>query len=237
MKKKSNEIALSAVACALSTIALTVGTLYSPMLFTGYLLGCLFLFLPLSQKYYKGAILCFFATNVLTLLFNGFNFYDTLPYTLFFGLHPIINEWQLNLHQRKTESAKTADTDKTSAEQVSEKQPTGNEEDFVIDWDAPPVVSPTGNDVGKGKHGDKKKCRVTWIDVIFTLVKICWFDAAMYFLWKVVFSANTTIAFVDAHIVPVILIGGSLFFLLYDVWMFFMRKKTGVILARYLKKK
>ncbi|MFR2944863.1 MAG: hypothetical protein ACLTKZ_06615, partial [Lachnospiraceae bacterium] len=109
MRKNSKEIALSAVACALGTLGLTVGTLYSPMLFTGYLFACLCMMLPLSRGYFKGAALCYAAINVLTLLFNGFNFFDTLPFTMFFGLHPLVNEWQARLHEAKSEAkAKTA---------------------------------------------------------------------------------------------------------------------------------
>ena len=101
MRKNSKEIALSAVACALGTLGLTVGTLYSPMLFTGYLFACLCMMLPLSRGYFKGAALCYAAMNVLTLLFNGFNFFDTLPFTMFFGLHPLVNEWQARLHEAR----------------------------------------------------------------------------------------------------------------------------------------
>ena len=105
MRKNSKEIALSAVACALGTLGLTVGTLYSPMLFTGYLFACLCMMLPLSRGYFKGAALCYAAINVLTLLFNGFNFFDTLPFTMFFGLHPLVNEWQARLHEAKAKTA------------------------------------------------------------------------------------------------------------------------------------
>ena len=105
MRKNSKEIALSAVACALGTLGLTVGTLYSPMLFTGYLFACLCMMLPLSRGYFKGAALCYAAMNVLTLLFNGFNFFDTLPFTMFFGLHPLVTEWQARLHEAKAKTA------------------------------------------------------------------------------------------------------------------------------------
>ena len=59
----------------------------------------------------------------------------------------------------------------------------------------------------------------------------------MYFIWKVVFSANTAIPFLDAHILPVILIGGSLFFLGYDALMFRLRKNAGAIISRYIRRK
>ena len=58
-----------------------------------------------SRGYFKGAALCYAAINVLTLLFNGFNFFDTLPFTMFFGLHPLVNEWQARLHEAKAKTA------------------------------------------------------------------------------------------------------------------------------------
>ncbi len=255
MKKRSGEIALSAVACALSTLGLTVGTLYSPMLFTGYLLACLCMFLPLSQRYYKGALLCFLATNVLTLLFNGFNFFDLLPYTVFFGLHPLVNEWQTVL-RGKNGSKKIKNMPRQCEEDSSQPIEAGNlnseksdgssgctkvdiSEDPVIDWD-----EPVSRETAEKKETDRKteqfaekKKKIGIIDVIFILFKICWFDAAMYFIWKVVFSANTAIPFLDAHILPVILIGGSLFFLVYDALMFRLRKNASAIISRYIRRK
>ena len=51
MKKISAyEIALSALSCALATILLTVGVYSAVLLFTGYLLACASLMLPLAKK-------------------------------------------------------------------------------------------------------------------------------------------------------------------------------------------
>ena len=66
MKKiNSFEIALSAVACALSTLALTVGTLYPPFLFTGYLLSMAALMLPLSVGQYSGTVLAYIGARLI----------------------------------------------------------------------------------------------------------------------------------------------------------------------------
>ena len=97
-KISAHEIALSAVACAFGTIALTVGTLYSPLLFTGYLLAGVATMLPLAKGWYRGSALCWLAASLITLLFNGFNIFDTLPFIVFFGLHPIVNALQLRLN-------------------------------------------------------------------------------------------------------------------------------------------
>ncbi len=96
MKKISAyEIALSAVACALATIGLVVGSLSSVLLFTGYLFACFCLMIPLAKQCYWGCVLAYIGASLLALLFNGFNYWDILPFVLFFGLHPLVNSLQL----------------------------------------------------------------------------------------------------------------------------------------------
>ena len=254
MKKNAKETALSAVACAFSTLGLTVGTLYSPMLFTGYLIACLCMMLPLSKGYFKGAALSFAATNALTLLFNGFNFFDTLPYTLFFGLHPLVNELQARLHKR---SAQKKASENNGGEKIGENVGTAAKEEkpteeqkesapeWEVDWDAPaesgakkaaPYAKTTEKGLGKAEgKGAERKIFVT--DVLFCIFKTAWFDAAMFFVWKVVFSANTAIPFIDEHIFPVLLIGGSLFFIVYDFLTFRMRKSINFLIDKYVGKR
>jgi hypothetical protein len=152
-KGTSYEIALSAISAAIYTLALTVGTLYPPFLFTGYLLASVALMLPISEKYYLGCALAYLATCFLTLVFNGFNFWDTLPFILFFGLHPLVNALQ-------------------------------------------------------------KRFRVN--KILATIVKAAWFDGAMYLTWRFVFSMNTSIPPVDKYFLPILLVVGTLFFILYD---------------------
>ena len=96
MKKISaHEIALAAMSCAISTILLTVGLYSEILLFTGYLLGCIALMLPLAKHSYRGYVLSYMATSILTLIFGLAKFLDVLPFIMFFGLHPIVNELQL----------------------------------------------------------------------------------------------------------------------------------------------
>lgn len=246
MKKNAKETALSAVACAFSTLGLTVGTLYSPMLFTGYLIACLCMMLPLSKGYFKGAALCFAATNALTLLFNGFNFFDTLPYTLFFGLHPLVNELQARLHKR---SAQKKACENNGGEKMGENVGTAAKEEkpteerkkstpeWEVDWDAPAESgakkAAANFNAAKTEAGKK----IFGTDVLFGIFKTAWFDAAMFFVWKIVFSANTAIAFFDEYFLPILLIGGSLFFIVYDFLLFRMRKSINYLIGKYLGKK
>lgn len=167
------EIALSAVACAVATLALTLGTLYSPMLFTGYMVACLSVMLPLSGGYFGGASLCFVGASLLTLIFNGFNFWDTMPFLLFFGLHPVVNALQK---------------------------------------------------------------RRRWNRYLLTVLKAAWFDGAMYLTWRMVFVMNTAIPFVDRYIIPIILIGGTLFFIAYDYLIFRCQDAVNGAVRKYIKR-
>lgn len=94
-KITSYEIALSALSCAMSTILLVVGVYSEILLFTAYLFGCIALMLPLAKKSYIGYVLSYMATCILSLLFGAAKFLDLLPFIMFFGLHPLVNELQL----------------------------------------------------------------------------------------------------------------------------------------------
>ncbi|MBQ8308997.1 MAG: hypothetical protein IJX96_04095 [Clostridia bacterium] len=98
MKKISSyEIALSALACAIATVFLTVGVYSEVLLFTGYLFSCIALMLPLAKKSYAGYALAYVATCILAFIFNASRFWDLLPFIMFFGLHPLVNELQLKI--------------------------------------------------------------------------------------------------------------------------------------------
>ncbi len=94
-KITSYEIALSALSCAIATILLVVGVYSEILLFTGYLLGCMALMLPLAKGSYWGYALSYIATCILCLIFAVARFLDFLPFIMFFGLHPLVNELQL----------------------------------------------------------------------------------------------------------------------------------------------
>jgi hypothetical protein len=67
-------------------------------------------------------------------------------------------------------------------------------------------------------------------------LKALWFDGTMYVVWRFVFSMATTIAFVDKFIIPIILIGGTLFFVAYDYLMYKWRAVVNVMVNRISKK-
>nr|MBR6778237.1 hypothetical protein [Clostridia bacterium] len=94
-KISAYEIALSALSCALSTILLTVGVYSEILLFTGYLFACVMLMLPLAKQSYWGYGLSYLATCILSFIFGAGRFLDLLPFVMFFGLHPLVNELQL----------------------------------------------------------------------------------------------------------------------------------------------
>lgn len=96
MKKiTAYEIALSALACAFVVIFLTVGAYSEVLLFSGYLFSAVALMLPLAKQSYKGYALAYIGGGALALIFNAARFWDVLPFILFFGLHPLVNELQL----------------------------------------------------------------------------------------------------------------------------------------------
>jgi hypothetical protein len=103
MKKISAyEVALSALSCALATVFLVVGTITPILLFTAYLVSCVALMLPLMKQFYLGYFLAYIGTVLLSLLFCGAAFFfDLLPFAVFFGLHPLMNELQLKWNMNK----------------------------------------------------------------------------------------------------------------------------------------
>ncbi len=97
---KSFEIALSAIACAVAALALTLGGYVNFMLAGGYLLAVFALMLPLSKGYWGGAIAAHVGSFLLAFLFCGFSVFQLLPFAVFFGLHPIVNFFQKKYIQK-----------------------------------------------------------------------------------------------------------------------------------------
>lgn len=174
MKKlTSYEIALSALACAIATVFLTVGVYSEVLLFTGYLLSCVALMLPLAKQSYRGYVLAYIATCILAFIFNASRFWDLLPFMMFFGLHPLVNELQLKIKIN------------------------------------------------------------TWLACA---IKALWFDLTMYLIWRFVFAMTTTVPFIDEYILPIILIGGSAFFVFYDYLTYKWRAAVNILVQRLNKK-
>ncbi|MBQ9728542.1 MAG: hypothetical protein IJV85_02990 [Clostridia bacterium] len=174
MKKISAyEIALASLACAISTVLLTIGVYSEILLFTGYLLACVALMMPLAKGSYVGYVLAYVATCILSFIFNVGRFWDLLPFVMFFGLHPLVNELQLKIKINR--------------------------------W-------------------------------VACLIKALWFDGTMYVIWRFVFAMTTTIPFVDQYIIPILLIGGTAFFILYDYLMYQWRAAVYNLVKRIGRK-
>lgn len=170
------EIALSAVACAVATLFLSLGVLNNFLLATGYIVACFALMLPLAKGFVWGNVLAYIATALLTLLLGGLSFpWRLLPFVLIFGLHPLINHLQL-----------------------------------------------------------KYRLNV-WICLI---VKTVWFVASLvliWYVWCVVLGLQTSFEWLDNYLLPVILIGGTLFFYFYDRLIFRCQQVIDRLVARIRK--
>lgn len=96
MKKptKSFEIALSAIACAVAAVCLTVGCYVDFLLGAGYILAVFAIMIPLSKQCWQGAVLAALGSVLLAFMFCGFSFLYLAPFLLFFGIHPVVNYFQ-----------------------------------------------------------------------------------------------------------------------------------------------
>ncbi len=91
---QSYQIALSAIACAFASAALTLGSYVDVLLGAAYVIAVLALMIPLARDYLWGDALCYVATFLLTFLFCGFSYLYLVPFAVFFGLHPLANYLQ-----------------------------------------------------------------------------------------------------------------------------------------------
>ena len=91
--KSAKMIALSAVTTALATVLLVIGNWFPTLSLSGAMLASVVMMIPLAKNSYKGAILSFIATVLLSGIFSGFfTRWDALfPFAVFSGLHPIAN--------------------------------------------------------------------------------------------------------------------------------------------------
>ena len=175
MKRKfsATDVALSALSCALVVIFLTVGSYSEILLFTGYLFASVALMLPLSNGSYKGYVFAYLGGGALGFIFNSARMIDLLPFVVFFGLHPLVNELQL-----------------------------------------------------------KTKIN-TWVACF---LKALWFDATMYGIWLLIFGGETTFAFVDQYLIPILFVFGTAFFVFYDYTMYKCRGTVNTYAKKILKK-
>ncbi len=93
---KNKVITISAIASALSVVVLILGTFISVIDVSCVFTCSLIIMLPLYKKSIMGAFLSYLSTCILAVILTGLRFNIIVPYAVFFGLHPIINEIQLN---------------------------------------------------------------------------------------------------------------------------------------------
>lgn len=92
MRKKSFQIALAGVSCALATVFMAIGLNIPAAFASGYLFASIALMLPLAKDMRLGGFLAYAAASLLCLLFGGIQqFYKFVPFLAFFGLHPLVN--------------------------------------------------------------------------------------------------------------------------------------------------
>lgn len=106
MGKKNNsgafEIALSGISCALATGGLALGIISGYLVVTGYMIGVLALMVPLSKQFYLGDFLAFLGTCILAVVMGAAaQFWDLVPFVMFFGLHPLVNSLQVKFKINK----------------------------------------------------------------------------------------------------------------------------------------
>ena len=92
--KLSRVISLSAMSTALAVICLVFGSAVDLFSLSCLFMASLALMLPLAKGYKLGGFLAYIASGVLTLIFVGVIPHVILPYAMFFGLHPLVNQLQ-----------------------------------------------------------------------------------------------------------------------------------------------
>ncbi|MBO5851326.1 MAG: hypothetical protein J6R29_03220 [Clostridia bacterium] len=98
--KNGKIIALSAISSALCTILLVIGAYFPTLDLSCLFMASLAVTLPLSKNSYKGAILTYFASLLLALIFASSNFTVIVCFALFFGLHPILNYYLISKNKK-----------------------------------------------------------------------------------------------------------------------------------------
>ena len=165
---KSKIITISAIASALGIVFLVLGTFISVIDISCVFMSSIIIMLPLYKKSLTGAFLSFISTAILSIFLTGFRFQVIIPYAIFFGLHPIVN-------------------------------------DFV-----------TLKKINK------------WLALV---VKTLWFVASLFIIYKftnMFVGLNQKIIDVIYWVIP---IGGILFFIPYDFFMIYVRKKCEILFS------
>lgn len=98
--RNSKVIALSALSASFGLILLVFGSYFSTFDLSCLFMSSICIMFPLSKNSPKGAILSFIAVFILSLIFCAGKFYMPLLYGAFFGLHPIVNYYQVKINKK-----------------------------------------------------------------------------------------------------------------------------------------
>ena len=90
---KSKVVVLSALSSAFATISLVVGSYFPNLSLAAAFTASVFMMLVLVKRSYKGGIMAYLSTVILSGIFTGFfTRWDALfPFIIFMGLHPLVN--------------------------------------------------------------------------------------------------------------------------------------------------
>lgn len=91
--KSSRTIALSAVSAAMAVLLLVAGAYIEVLDLSCLFLASLALMLPLAKGSRFGSFFAFLASAILGFILSGMRLQIMLPYVLFFGLHPVVNDF------------------------------------------------------------------------------------------------------------------------------------------------
>jgi hypothetical protein len=99
---KSFEIALSALSCAVASAFLALGIINNYILATGYFMAAIALMVPLSKQFFWGDFLAYIGTVILAVILGAVvQFWNLVPFIMFFGLHPLVNCLQIRFKINK----------------------------------------------------------------------------------------------------------------------------------------
>ena len=67
------------------------------------------------------------------------------------------------------------------------------------------------------------------------LIKCVWFDGAMWLFWWLVVQ-TTGVSWLDAYALPIVLVGSTIYFVLYDYAFYRLNKQVFALVSRIVKK-
>ncbi|MBO5045744.1 MAG: hypothetical protein J6C93_02630 [Clostridia bacterium] len=98
---------------------------------------------------------------------------------------------------------------------------------FIVFFGLHPLVNHVQRKIAERKFPQSKL-----FPILCWIVKAVWFDLALYLCWKFTFDMNVAVEWINEYIIPVIFIGGTLFFLAYDRMIFLCQKSVNLAVRR-----